>query len=679
MEAAKYMVMRQFLYASFVTILLLAFLISAEATELVPLTNAWRFNQTQNLNGTNWFAPGYSDAAWSGPGAALLYSESNTAIAPRNTPLTLGRTTYYFRTMFNFAGSTTNMVLTFSNKVDDGAVFYLNGSEIQRVRMPAGQITYTNFATDSPMDGDATGWDVFSVPATNLVQGSNLIAVEVHQTSATSSDIVFGSAVSMGPVEISRGPYLQLGTPHSIVLRWRTQLPTDSIVRFGTNLASLTEQILEPTVTTEHQVTIGNLSPDTVYFYTVAHSAGTFHTASTNRFFQTAPLPGSTKPTRIWVIGDAGTKNQDQADVRDAYYTFTGSRHTDLWLMLGDNAYETGEDSDYQAAVFDVYNALLQKSVVWPALGNHDTGHSTTFSDVYPYFSIFSLPTNGSAGGMPSGSEHYYSFDHGNIHFVCLDSMTANRATNAAMANWLRADLASSTYTWLIAFWHHPPYTKGSHNSDTETVLKQMRQNFLPMLEDAGVDLVLTGHSHSYERSMLIDRHYDTSDTLTSNNILNASSGAATNAAGPYTKWASGNQAHQGAVYAVVGSSGKTEGGTLDHPAMFISLNQLGSMVLDITENRLEAKFLRETNLVDDTFVIVKEDPALLLPTVVGNSLQLLTTNVAAGKTNILQVANTLSNWIPIHTNVSTSNQMEFTDQGINTNAQRFYRIQRLP
>ena len=91
--------------------------------------------------------------------------------------------------------------------------------------------------------------------------------------------------------------------------------------------------------------------------------------------------------------------------------------------------------------------------------------------------------------------------------------MTSDRSPTAAMATWLRNDLAATAQTWLLAFWHHPPYTKGSHNSDTETELVQMRQNILPILEDYGVDLVLTGHSHSYERSFLLDGHYGTSGT----------------------------------------------------------------------------------------------------------------------------------------------------------------------
>ena len=120
----------------------------------------------------------------------------------------------------------------------------------------------------------------------------------------------------------------------------------------------------------------------------------------------------------------------------------------------------------------------------------------------------------GESGGVASGTEHYYSYDFANIHFICLDSMTAGRTTNNAMYLWLTNDLANVTATWTIAYWHHPPYTKGSHDSDYETDLIEMRQVFLPVLEQGGVDLVLAGHSHCYERSYLLDQHYGNSSTF---------------------------------------------------------------------------------------------------------------------------------------------------------------------
>ena len=416
--------------------------------------------------------------------------------------------------------------------------------------------------------------------------------------------LLAGWQQTAGAATVTRGPYLQMGTPTSIVVRWRTDTSTDSRVRYGTTPGSLTSLADNTTATTEHEVSVTGLSPDALYYYSVGTSTATLAGGDASFFFVTFPPTGTPAPTRIWVLGDPGTQTSSQLAVRDAYYGATGSRHTDLWLLLGDNAYESGTDSEYQGAIFNIYSAMLKKSVVFSTLGNHDTAQSTAFVDTYPYFAIFTFPKNGEIGGVASGTEHYYSFDFGNIHFICLDSMTADRSSNGPMATWLKSDLAATARDWIVAFWHHPPYSKGSHNSDTEIELIQMRQNMLPILEAGGVDLVLSGHSHSYERSYLIDGHYGSSSTLDSSMILDGGSGRDP---APYLKPAVVRSSHHGAVYTVAGSSGQTSGGSLNHPVMYISLNVLGSVVLDFTTNRLDLQFLDSTASVRDTFAIVKE------------------------------------------------------------------------
>jgi hypothetical protein len=144
--------------------------------------------------------------------------------------------------------------------------------------------------------------------------------------------------------------------------------------------------------------------------------------------FVTSPPSGSPAPTRIWAVGDSGTADANARAVRDAYYAIAGSTLTNLWLMLGDNAYQQGLDHEYQAAVFDTYPTTLRQTVLWPTLGNHDGAAANSSTRSGPYYDIFTLPSNGEAGGMGSGTEAYYSFDHGDIHFVCLDSFETNRA-----------------------------------------------------------------------------------------------------------------------------------------------------------------------------------------------------------------------------------------------------------
>ncbi len=163
-------------------------------------SNTWRYMQTSNLDGTTWKQPGYNDSAWPSGQGVLALEDCDCLPQPIRTTLTLftNRLTHYFRTHFNFAGSTNGASLILSNLIDNGAVIYLNGTEIQRIRMPAGTITDSTPATEGV--GNATSYDVVTVSGsllTNLVQGDNVLAVEIHQADYESSDVVFGSSLTV--------------------------------------------------------------------------------------------------------------------------------------------------------------------------------------------------------------------------------------------------------------------------------------------------------------------------------------------------------------------------------------------------------------------------------------------------------------------------------------------------
>ncbi len=418
-------------------------------------------------------------------------------------------------------------------------------------------------------------------------------------------DISIAAAASL-----TRGPYLQTGTSTSVIVRWRSDVATNSRVRLGASATNLNIIVDNAQSTTEHIVQVTGLSPKTKYFYSVGSTTETLTGGDANTYFSTAPITGERTAFRTWVIGDAGTGTSSQVAVYNAYRNFTGVTATNLWLQLGDNAYETGTDAEFQSKMFNIYPDMLRQSVTWPTLGNHDGGSSDSATQTGPYYNMFSLPKNAEAGGIASGTEAYYSFDYANVHFVVLDSYETNRAVGAPMYTWMEADLQAANADWIVAFWHHPPYTKGSHNSDTEGDLIEMRQNYLPLIENYGVDLVLSGHSHSYERSKFIDGHYGTSTTFNATTHVKQIGSGRVDNGGAYNKTTTG-LARAGAVYAVAGSSGKISGGTLNHPAMFISLNELGSMVLDVNGLTLDAKFINSTGGIRDYFTLTKGTASL--------------------------------------------------------------------
>jgi hypothetical protein len=245
------------------------------------------------------------------------------------------------------------------------------------------------------------------------------------------------------------------------------------------------------------------------------------------------------------------------------------------------------------------------------------------------------------------------------------------------MANWLTQDLAANTRQWVIAFWHHPPYSKGSHNSDSEIQLVEMRENFLPILEDGGIDLVLCGHSHSYERSYLLDGHYGTSNTLQPAHKKDGGSGRE-DGTGAYLKPSAVVAPHEGAVYVVAGSSGQASGGQLNHPAMFISLNNLGSVVLDFDDNRLDATFLRETGTTPDYFTIIKGGGTMPpaaptgLTAAPGNAQVTLNWSSVSGATGYNVKRSTVSGG-PYETVGAGVTTTGFADSGLNNGTTYYY------
>jgi hypothetical protein len=252
---------------------------------------------------------------------------------------------------------------------------------------------------------------------------------------------------------------------------------------------------------------------------------------------------------------------------------------------------------------------------------------------------MFDFPTAGEVGGMASGTEAYYSFDFANIHLVCLDTNSTSLSATGAMASWLSADLASTAQPWIVAFFHHPPYTKGSHNSDNLADsggrMTFVRENILPILEDGGVDFVFSGHSHAYERSFLLDGHYDVSTTFSATYQVDSGDGSPAGD-GAYVK---GFGPHEGTVYTVAGSSGKTStAGALNHPAMQNSHRTLGSVVFDVDNDRIDVTFLSSTGQAIDEYTLttVDQPPVLSSNALVGGQYGVLSVTQATPGSTIM-------------------------------------------
>ena len=165
----------------------------------------WRYEQSGTDLGTAWKEPDFDDSGWAaGPG--LLGHRTGALAEPLRTPLTLGRWTYYFRVPFVVEDPAEPMTLQLRALVDDGAVFYLNGVEIYRQRMPEGAVTY---ATPAINVGDPLVTGPHTLDASPLVPGTNWFAAEVHQWHLDSSDVVLGAELALAEATTPGTP----GTP----------------------------------------------------------------------------------------------------------------------------------------------------------------------------------------------------------------------------------------------------------------------------------------------------------------------------------------------------------------------------------------------------------------------------------------------------------------------------------
>ncbi|MBL7894979.1 MAG: metallophosphoesterase [Bacteroidia bacterium] len=428
--------------------------------------------------------------------------------------------------------------------------------------------------------------------------------------------LFFVSVYLQAQVSIVKGPYLQTGTPNSIIVKWETNVKTDTKLSYGTNPSSLSLSYINSIPDTVHQVYIGGLNPYTKYFYAIGGSTFTLQGDTTN-YFVTSPAHGTPGKYRFWITGDCGNGSTNQLDVKNKYLQYNGNRLTDGWLLLGDNAYDNGLDAEYNAKFFNIYQTdIMKHAVLWPSPGNHDYANALVSQNNHDisYYKIFNLPSGGEAGGVWSGTEAFYSYNYGNVHFVSLDSYGHEfnqyrlYDTLGPQITWLKQDLAANSLPWVVAYWHHPPYTMGSHNSDTEGELDSIRKNVLRILERYNVDFVFCGHSHSYERSKLMKGHfgYENSFNATQHHLSSSSAlynGSANSC--PYIK----NNSNKGTVYIVAGSAGSLGGQqtSFPHDAMcFSDATNGGSLIMDVNDNRVDFKFLCADGIVRDNFTVMK-------------------------------------------------------------------------
>jgi hypothetical protein len=275
-----------------------------------------------------------------------------------------------------------------------------------------------------------------------------------------------------------------------------------------------------------YAATLPNLDLSKRYFYRLSGN----HQVIAEGEFTTRKKRG--EKVRFVSFGDNANGSEGERAV--AYQAYMA--HPDFIMNTGDNVYGKGLNSEYIKNFFPVYNAnkaeitvgapLLRSVPFYSVIANHDVAHKGPEGpvadldqavDVLGYYTNLHLPLNGPAKpvygtpviGAAASAESFrkaagarfprqanYSFDYGDIHFLCLDANVYVDPSDAALQAWITADLKATDAAWKFVVYHHPCFNVG------EAHFRQQHMRVLsPIFEAAGVDFCLNGHEHVYQRS----------------------------------------------------------------------------------------------------------------------------------------------------------------------------------
>lgn len=286
-------------------------------------------------------------------------------------------------------------------------------------------------------------------------------------------------------LELLRRPYLQSAIADSLTVLWRTNEGTNAKLAFKQPEESKWSFVSGQTRKTntgiiENEVALKSLIPNTAYQYRI-YTDDVLLLEQDSLYFR-SPINAQDSVFSFFAVGDIGEAVEDEGTpdkLGQALIPFVDSLN--FGLLLGDIIYPDGRSEDYDTNLFQYFGEVFPYVPVFTVLGNHDW-HEPEEN----YMKEWKLP----------GNEHYYSFDYGNVHFIGLDTKNGELYNYNEQVAWFQSDLATSKkqFDWIIVFLHHNGKSC-TYKNDYEGVV-----SLYPIFDEYGVDLVLNGHAHTYER-----------------------------------------------------------------------------------------------------------------------------------------------------------------------------------
>ena len=500
-----------------------------ETTNLINASTTWNYLDNNVDPGTSedryaWTKEGYQVDSWKS--AAGKFGAKNGALGSLGggyTPTVLlnqyieGTSndipTFFFRTTVNVNSLDDLGSLTGNLYYDDAAIIYINGIEVASFDKPSGgydtNMSYGGSNDSNPREGqiNLTADQLKDV----LKVGENVIAVELHQGRASSSDVYFEFAnlqVNYGqtPVE-QKALNLTVGKDETEMnLTWYANTSEIGTVEYAKasedgefpsefTTANATGNQSNDNGFYYNQATLTNLEENTKYVYRLVNN----DTVSKTYEFTTEDFDGSYNFILAGdpQIGASGNATNDTEGWKKTLQDSINKFDPDFILSAGDQVNTASNESQYSGYLASEYLTNTPQANV---VGNHDSSSNA-------YSQHFNLPNVSDKGATTAGSDYWYVYN--NTLFMNINSNNMSTAEHKAFME--EAIAANPDARWKVVSFHHSVYSVANHAVEGDIL--QRREELTPVFDELGIDVVLMGHDHVYVRSNIMKGMQVVTDT----------------------------------------------------------------------------------------------------------------------------------------------------------------------
>ena len=527
-----------------------------QTVTLIANHEIWKYADTNTDlfgNGnTDFRSASYDDTAWKTGASPLGYpvAETSNYFGPISSGGTLmdqgaqgassssASVTYYLRKDFTVDNIADIVSLTAKIAIDDGYVLYLNGNEISRVNIPAGQVGHT---TEAPDDWEATEERAnitidLSAYRQYLVEGANTLAASVHNRDASSSDIYWSLTLTAGynasalsalsadvdktpkqvNVHVGNDPSRSVNVTYTTIKSDTTKIVLTKANGSGTALTFTGESSIGSGNKYIHKIPVTGLEANTDYNYIVGNEV-TFDGS-----FKTAPAAGSQDSIRFVYLADTQVSNAANAKALGATLEEVANMDPDFVYLAGDVTDTSTNETQWEQLFYNDGSYpnggqnMFGNYLIAAAQGNHD---NNTFNR---HINAPTLTSNAIENRI------VYSYDYGPVTFIILNLEAAGSDATARseQEQFLRAAVADAQARgqWTAVGFHKSLITGASHVTDSDIV--EARKFWIPKFAELDVDMVLQGHDHVYSRGFVDATGYAASKTVNADGTINEPSNA---------------------------------------------------------------------------------------------------------------------------------------------------------